>query len=147
MSLLLRRARATDLPRIAELSEQLGYPVSREALAGRFSRITSDEEHAVFVAEGEGGRLVGWTHASPRRLLESEAFMEIEALVVDASARRQGVGRALISEVERWALGRGFPTIRVRSNVLRKEAHDFYPSVGFTRIKTQHTYEKHLGRP
>jgi len=146
MALIVRRARAADLPRIADLSSQLGYPVLLEALERRFSRIASDAEQAVFVAETTDGRLVGWTHANPRRLLESEAFMEIEGLVVDASARRQGVGRALIAEVERWSLERGVTTIRVRSNVLRKEAHDFYPSVGYARLKTQHTYERRLGR-
>ncbi|HYZ89808.1 MAG TPA: GNAT family N-acetyltransferase [Myxococcales bacterium] len=90
------------------------------------------------------GQLIGWTHVHPHVLLESEPGAEIGALVVDASARRHGAGRALVAQAVHWARQHGFKRLLVRSNVARDEAHRFYPSIGFKRIKTQHNYELSL---
>jgi GNAT superfamily N-acetyltransferase len=142
MTVETRPMNGDDLRRVAELSRELGYPVSTSSLQDRFSRIVG-AGHALFVAQS-GRRVVGYIHVYPQLLLESEPHAEIGALVVDASARRQGVGRALVAEARRWSLDRGFRALRVRSNVVRDEAHRFYPSLGFTRIKTQHNYELSL---
>ena len=140
-----RPMRIDDLERVAELSRQLGYPVSPSDLEVRFSRIV-DAGQGLFVAQS-GDRIVGWTHVHPQLLLESEPHAEIGALVVDSSARRQGAGRALVAEARRWSRQHGFARLRVRSNIARDEAHHFYPSIGFTRIKTQHNYELRLDGP
>ena len=76
--------------------------------------------------------------------LESGEQAELAGLVVSSDARRLGVGRALVAAAEAWTRAAGFPTLRVRSNVLRAESHAFYRSVGFVPVKTQHTYEKSL---
>jgi ribosomal protein S18 acetylase RimI-like enzyme len=137
-----RAMRKEDLGRVAELSGQLGYPVSQDDLVDRFSRIV-DAGHALLVAH-DAGQVIGWIHVHPQLLLESEPHAEIAALVVDATSRRQGAGRALVAEGQRWSRQRGFGLLRVRSNIARHEAHHFYPSLGFTRIKTQHNYELRL---
>jgi GNAT superfamily N-acetyltransferase len=142
MAVEIRPMRGDDLDRVAELSRQLGYPVPRTNLEDCFSRIV-DAGQALFVAQS-GDRVIGWIHVHPLLLLESEPQAEIGGLVVDSTARRQGAGRALVAEARRWSLQRGFRALRVRSNVARDEAHRFYPSIGFTRIKTQHNYELRL---
>jgi GNAT superfamily N-acetyltransferase len=53
-----------------------------------------------------------------------------------------GVGRNLVGAVESWARDRGIETVSVRSNIVRVEAHPFYQSMGFDRVKTQHAYRK-----
>jgi GNAT superfamily N-acetyltransferase len=132
-----------DLSTVRDLSTQLGYPTDDDALARRFARIDGAPDEALFVAD-DGGRVLGWIHVHPRWLLESEPYAEIGGLVVDESARRRGVGRALVSRVEAWAKERGFQRMRVRSNVMRVASHALYASLGYERIKTQHTYERVL---
>ena len=135
----IRRMSMTDLARVAMLSGQLGYPVATEVLARRFAALAADPDHDVFVALLDGC-VVGWAHVFEQRLLESEPYAEIGGLVVDADSRRRGVGRALVDEARRGASARGLGFLRVRSNVVREEAHRFYPSLGFTVLRTQHVY-------
>jgi len=47
---------------------------------------------------------------------------------------------------ESWGHGRGTASLRVRSRVGRVESHPFYESLGFSRAKTQHVYQKTLHR-
>ena len=88
--------------------------------------------------------VAGWTHVHTVHTVDSGSYAEIGALVVDPKCRRQGAGRALVRGVERWARDRGLQRLRVRSNVLRSESHQFYPGVGLERIKTQHVYGRSL---
>ena len=139
-----RRMEPGDLDRVGELSEQLGYPVDPRPLRARFDRLSADASQALFVALDGADRVVGWINVQPRWLLEADPFAEIIALVVDARVRRQGIGRGLVTAAETWARTAGFERLRVRSNVTRAESHDFYLSLGFERLKTQHTYLRRL---
>jgi GNAT superfamily N-acetyltransferase len=132
-----------DLVQVSELSGQLGYPVSLGDLERRFSTIARREDAGAFRRRG-GGRIVGWTHVYATHLLESPSFAEIGGLVVRAGSRRIGAGRALVEAADRWAREQRLDRVRVRSNVLRTEAHRFYPACGFKLIKTQHNYEREI---
>ncbi len=70
--------------------------------------------------------------------------MEILGLIVSAAARREGVGRKLLAQVESWAKEVGAGAVVVRSNSKREESHVFYPAMGYQAIKTQAVYEKRL---
>lgn len=133
-----------DLPRVAALSGQLGYPVALDVLRARFLRLAGRDGERLFVAE-HGGRIVGWLHVGTHDSLEADPCALIAGLVVDEGARRLGVGRALVAAAEAFARARGLPRMRVRSNVQRPEAHAFYPAVGYVLEKTQHAYGKRLG--
>src|SRR5262245_35581254 len=128
----------------AELSGQLGYPATAGQIERRFDGVSGDPESALFVAEDEDGRVVGWVHVLGRWLLETDRFAEIAGLVVDAAARRKGAGRALVSAAESWAASRGYVTMTVRSNVKRVEARAFYESAGYAIVKAQNVYKKPL---
>jgi GNAT superfamily N-acetyltransferase len=95
----------------------------------------------VIVAHGPIG-VVGFAHAQVVRPLVSAVCVEIAALVVGVSARRSGAGRVLVAAVESWAHELGITRLRVHSNVVRDEAHRFYPALGFELHKTQHLYAK-----
>lgn len=60
----------------------------------------------------------------------------------EGKARRRGVGRLLVSEVEGWAEAQGLAVVGVRSNIVRAESHPFYESLGYARGKTQHVYSR-----
>ena len=55
-----------DAPEVADLSGQLGYPSTVAQIRRRFERLSVDTDSAVFVAEGEGGRIAGWVHVLGR---------------------------------------------------------------------------------
>ena len=135
---------ARDLPEAARLAGQLGYPTTEDEIAARFAGLAGSTEDYVCVAETEGSRIAGWMHLHVYRTLEGDAQVEILGLVVDSESRRQGVGRALMAEAERWARARGVAAIRLRSNIVRAGAHAFYQALGFRIIKTQHAFEKRL---
>ncbi|MBK9071799.1 MAG: GNAT family N-acetyltransferase [Myxococcales bacterium] len=140
MSVKVRPMRIEDVSRVSELSAELGYPVAVEVLERRFARIVENAAQALFVAAIDG-RVAGWIHIHPQWLLESEPYAEIGGLVVSKDARRRGAGRALVLEAQRWARTQGLARLRVRSNINRQEAHQFYPALGFAWVKTQHNYE------
>ncbi len=140
----LRAATLADAARMAELSGTLGYPNEAADLAARLSRLLPRDGELVLVAEVPPGRVVGWAYAVQRESLEAPARCELLGLVVDAGARRRGVGRQLVRAVEEWAAGRGLDRMVVRSNVARPESHPFYEGIGYERVKTQHTYSKPL---
>jgi N-acetylglutamate synthase-like GNAT family acetyltransferase len=142
----VRAALIGDVPRLAELSGVLGYPVAVEKLAARVDRLLARDEDVLLVAEN-GGRVVGWIHAAEQELVESGRRCEILGLVVDAEQRRGGAGRRLVAAIEIWAHHRGLEEVSVRSAITRSESHPFYERLGFVRVKTQHVYRKRISAP
>lgn len=142
----IRLARAADAAEVARLSAQLGYPAEAAVFAARLQAIAASPRHAVLVAvdAGDETRLLGMVGVEQRLMIEIGERAEIVAMVVDAAARRGGVGRALIQAGCDWARAHGSDAVFLRSNVVRPEAHAFYPALGFERSKTQHVYVKRL---
>lgn len=142
----IRPATVDDAAAIARLSGQLGYPADAATFARRLALIAGSPRHAVFVAldADAGAKVLGMVGVEQRLMLETGEPAEIVAMVVDADARRAGIGRALIAAASDWARQRGCTRIFLRSNVLRDQAHAFYPALGFTHIKSQHVYEQAL---
>jgi PhnO protein len=54
------------------------------------------------------------------------------------------VGKLLLEAAVGWAAEQGYGKLRVRSNVVREEAHRFYEREGFQRIKTQAVFDRKL---
>ncbi len=140
----IRTARTQDAPAIARLSTQLGYPQSGDAAARALRAIRLESSGEVLVFVNEGGEVVGWIHVLLAPRLESGTFAEIGGLVVDEAARGVGIGGRLVQAAESWAGAHGSPTIRVRSNIIREEAHRFYAARGYELAKTQAVFVKNL---
>jgi GNAT superfamily N-acetyltransferase len=139
----IRNADLADAAVIAELSGQLGYPDREQAIAERLACILGRKGTAVFVAELDG-KVVGWAHAAGQQFIESPPFAELAGLVVDRDARRLGVGSRLVEACAQWARNQGFGQIRVRCNVVREDAHQFYRKVGFAKLKSQIVFRMDL---
>ena len=125
---------------VRRLSEQLGYPVSTAQIESNINEIIASENHAAFVAF-YNQKIVGWIHAFRAMLIESKPFIEIGGLIVDENFRNSGIGKKLVEKVKVWALKKAINEVRVRSNVLRAEAHKFYLNNGFTEIKQQKVFQ------
>jgi GNAT superfamily N-acetyltransferase len=98
----------------------------------------------LLVAAEAGDRAVGFIQAHRLCVIEAGYGVEILGLVVSTKARRSGIGRALVAEVEDWARKAGADAVVVRSNTKRSESHIFYPAMGYTNVKTQTVYKKRL---
>ena len=139
-TLRIRQMAETDAEVVATLAGELGYPNEAAAIRGRVRTI--GESDLLLVAVDTSDKAVGFIQAHRVCIIEVGFRVEILGLVVSSSARRSGIGRRLIAEVERWARNIGAEAISVRSNSKRTEAHIFYPALGYTKIKTQAVYEK-----
>jgi GNAT superfamily N-acetyltransferase len=134
---VIRRATDDDSDAVRDLARQLGYPHGGAALAG----ICARDDHAVFVAVEEG-RVAGFVHVCVMLSLESDAYAEIRALVVDEAQRGRGLGEQLVRAAEEWSHARQLGKVRVRSNVIRERARRFYERIGYKVVKTQNVFDK-----
>ncbi len=143
----VREARAGDAAALAGLMTELGYPTAKPRAAERLAALFASADDVVFVAVAADGAVVGFVHAAERRLLVSERFVEMEALIVTAAARRHGVAAGLVDAVEAWTRARGVAELRVRARIERDAAHRFYQERGFALAKQQRLFVKALGEP
>jgi GNAT superfamily N-acetyltransferase len=140
----IRRAAVADAAEIARLSVQFGHPVLVRELCARIAALDEIPSQHLAVAEGSGATLLGWIQVERRLVLVAGERAEIIGLVVDAAARRRGVGALLVNAAQQWARAANLAEIIVRSNVVRDASHVFYLAMGFSRVKTQHIYAKSL---
>jgi GNAT superfamily N-acetyltransferase len=139
----IRLVNKLDSAQLAGLAGELGYPSTPDQVETRLAGILSRPDQAVFVAEVEE-RIAGWVHVFACPTVELDLYAEVGSLVVDRDQRGRGIGKALMEKAEAWASERGIYEIRLRSNVLRREAHQFYEGLGYERIKSQFTFHKAL---
>jgi GNAT superfamily N-acetyltransferase len=140
----IRRARADDVPQLAQLSGQLGYPTTASEIKKRLRRLKPASQNALFVAESPGAGVVGWAHVSVMHLVEVGTRAELNGLIVAEGQRSLGAGARLLQAAEDWAHKRGCPSMSVRSNVIRERAHKFYERQGYEHYKTQKAFRKEL---
>jgi GNAT superfamily N-acetyltransferase len=121
--------------------EQLGYSVGDAEIQEVINAIREGSGE-VFVAES-GDNVVGCIDAIIDVRLAEGKVGEIASLVVLADCRGRGVGKALLEYAEDWLRGR-VETVRIRANVNRDDAHEFYATVGYTHVKEQKVFIKDL---
>src|SRR5436190_24016622 len=116
----------TDAPAIAALLGQLGYPTSSGDVWRRLSNLGGNGVAVVVV--DDSGKVAGVASATCYHTLHADGKTAyITALVTDVTARGQGVGRALVDAITRWALEQGCAKLAVTSAEHRADAHEFYP--------------------
>ena len=139
----IRKITVDDAEAVSNLSEQLGYPVSPEAIRERIQIIEGLNDHVVYVA-CDSYRAVAWIDVGVVHHLQAEPYAEIGGLVVSSELRSRGIGRQLVTVAEQWARDRGLASMLVRSRVSREAAHRFYEREGYQRTKTSAVFTKHL---
>ena len=134
---------AADAPAVALLATQMGYDLlPATTIAARLEEFAARQGHGCFVAECKGA-VLGWVDVfGVSMLISPRFFAEVGGLVVSASARRQGIGRALMAQAEAWAQEHSYAEVRLRSGLHRTEAHEFYQSLGYELAKTSHMFRK-----
>ena len=138
----IRKAKISDAKTLAALSEELGYPTQSTGMKKRIKRLRSRSDHVILVAETN--RVLGWVHACAVESVESDPYAEVRGMVVAETQRGSGIGTLLLSAAEQWARRRGFARVRVRTNVKRRLAIEFYRKRGYLLSKTQNVYDKKM---
>jgi GNAT superfamily N-acetyltransferase len=140
MQFIARYAEITDVDSIARLSEQWGYQSTQEKILRCLMDIRNNSDHVIYVLLHDE-QIIGWIHGIYSLRIESDPFVEIGGLVVDKDHRRLGLGKSLVEKIIEWSRFRNCRMIRVRCNIIRKEANIFYKNIGFNEIKEQKVYD------
>ena len=137
-AVIVRAARSHDFDAVTRLLEELGRPEvteeTRDACRAVFEAQVLDPEAAHLVAEADDGAVVGFCslHFRPRlNHLTPQAW--VPDLIVAPTARRAGVGLALLEEAERQARGRGCHDLTLESAHFRTDAHRLYTRFAMTQ--------------
>jgi GNAT superfamily N-acetyltransferase len=140
MSVTLRLLESTDADAISALLPDLGYAATADQVRRRLAALREWPDQDAFVAVADG-QVVGLCHVQGVRLLVSDGYAEIQALVVSAACQGQGIGRRLVAHARDWAFARGYDRVRLRSGVQREAAHAFYEHLGFEKAKASYAFE------
>ena len=129
----IRAAVAGDAEAIASLLAELGYPSDRHAVAGRLAAVAASDSDAVFVAVARGVPVgLSTVHIIPL-FHRPSPLARITAFVVAESARRKGIGAALVRACQQFAASHHAERLEVTSGDARSGAHAFYLAQGFHR--------------
>ncbi|QIL40088.1 GNAT family N-acetyltransferase [Pedobacter sp. HDW13] len=139
----IREILEQDAEGIAKLSTALGYESNTAQTLNRIVQINNSSENCAFVAVLDQA-VVGWIHGFFTLRIESDPFVEIGGLIVDANFRGQQIGKQLIEGVKRWAKKQNVKKLKVRCNTKRTESHKFYETIGFKENKQQVAFEMEL---
>lgn len=140
MNVSIRKATLADAAAICRLSAQLGYEATVFETNTRLQALFESKTDSVFVAVADD-LVIGWAHGFYATRLESAPFVEIGGLVVETNARGAGIGKKLVQQIIAWSAEFAVGKIRVRTNTLRLETHQFYQKIGFTETKEQKIYD------
>jgi len=139
----IRAISKNDAKSIARLSTELGYPSNVAQTLARIMQINKSSENCAFVAILDQ-IVVGWIHGFHTFRVESDSFVEIGGLIVDANFRERQIGKQLIESVKQWAKELEVKKLKVRCNTRRTESHKFYKTIGFKENKQQIAFEMDL---
>jgi GNAT superfamily N-acetyltransferase len=140
MPFFTREVMPGDAADINQLSNQLGYAITVPETLQNIIAIGESKNEVIFVAE-QGRGVVGWIHVFHALRLESGSFCEIGGLVVNDKDQKMGIGKMLIEKARLWCREKGNSTLRVRCNIKRTDAHQFYLKLGFKENKQQKIFE------
>jgi len=139
----------SDAPEVARLLATLGYEWAIKEMSSRLSVFLASGEYGLVAVRSQAGAtrpLLGVVtlHITPV-LHRAGPVGRLTALVVDESARGQGVGRALANAAEAYFVARGCVLVEVTSNNRLTDAHAFYERLGYTATSLR--FGKPLPRP
>jgi N-acetylglutamate synthase-like GNAT family acetyltransferase len=131
MDFQIRDAIASDADCVAALLDSLGYPATSRAAADHIERFSEHPDSRLQVADSAAGLLgLVATHFVPR-MDDDQISCRITDLVVHPSARRAGIGAALLAAAEAEARRARAPRLDLSSGDWRDDAAAFYAAMGF----------------
>ncbi len=99
------------------------------------SALVRDAVSTLMIARDDKGDIVGALTLAVYRVPSGVRAM-VEDVIVDGSARGQGIGEALVQRAIDLAKEKGVGTIALTSSPFREAANRLYVRVGFTKRET-----------
>lgn len=133
MAYFIRKAKENDIPVLSLLMEELsGMPISQNDMNNRLQMAEKSSTDAIFVYEEEGDIKATLVFRIRENIREVSRYGEICIVIVKSSAKRQGIGKRLMSFAEQHASDLGCIGTYLISGFGRKgEAHPFYLDLGY----------------
>lgn len=129
-----------DVPALASLFSQLGYPTDEYHVLANLIKYQSLSQQKAWVAE-ESGQVIGCIAVSLIHYFHRPGtFLRIITLVIDQSYRGKGIGRLLINQAETYAKNMGCSHIELTSGSQRINAHAFYKALGYLDVSNEKRY-------
>lgn len=131
--LIVRHATGRDAGSLEELYAQLsprsgGVSVDPD----RLDQIADDPRNLLLVVEHEGVVVAtALLTICLDAMYRSQPFGVVENVVVDASRRSLGCGRALLEAVDRAALSADCSKVMLLSGIMRNDAHAYFTAMGY----------------
>ncbi|WP_435788398.1 GNAT family N-acetyltransferase [Clostridium sp.] len=142
MKIVIRECKTQDYTDIVLLNKnEMGYEYPAEDTKKQLKQLLNDSNHKIYVAV-VGDKVVGYIHASNYELLYAPYLKNIMGIAVSSHFRKNGIGKMLLNEVEKWAKGTGACGVRLVSGATRIGAHAFYTSCGYDGNKEQKNFKK-----
>ncbi len=141
--IIIRQAKIEDNKDICKICcDDLGYNCSEELVKERLEGLDKNSERVLVAVYNS--EVVGYLHAQIYKTLYFEELINFLGLAVSKEYRNKKVGTKLVNEIENWAKENGIKKVRVNSGFSRKEAHEFYRSLGYNNEKEQIRFLKNL---
>lgn len=141
--IIIRQAKIEDYKDICKICcDDLGYNCSEELVKERLEGLDKNNERVLVAVYNS--EVVGYLHAQIYKTLYFEELINFLGLAVSKEYRNKKVGTRLVNEIENWAKENGIKKVRVSSGFSRKEAHEFYRSLGYNNEKKQIRFLKSL---
>lgn len=141
--IIIRQAKIEDYKDICKICcDDLGYNCSEELVKERLKGLDKNNERVLVAVYN--GKVVGYLHAQIYKTLYFEELINFLGLAVSKEYRNKKAGTKLVNEIENWAKENGIKKVRVNSGFSRKEAHEFYRSLGYNNEKKQIRFLKSL---
>ncbi|MGK9175085.1 GNAT family N-acetyltransferase [Yokenella regensburgei] len=129
----IRAAELKDIPSLKRLFLQLGYKPDSANLEQRISEQHDRLCTLVAVSENEVCGVIVINFIMP--VHEDSLWALVSALVIDESARGQGVGQQLLIASEHIAALKKCSQIELSSSEKRVKAHNFYEKNGYKEVR------------
>ena len=131
--MIIRDMVRDDIPQVAQLYHQFWNEESSrvEAMLHKYDTLQETGTH-ILLSAVENDRVIGTVMGVICHEIYGDctAFLVLENLIVDKGYRNQGVGKALVSELESRVKGKCAQVILV-TEAERDEALAFYESIGY----------------
>ena len=131
--MITREIITDDIPQLALLYKQFwGEESCVEAMYIKFNQVSKLGSH-IFICALENNQLIGSVTGVICEEIYGDCrpFMVLENMIVDEKYRNQGIGKALIFELEKVASNKNCTQIILVTESNRIDACEFYESVGY----------------
>ena len=144
MEFQIRECKMEDASAIYNLnSAELGYEYAIDRTKTKLKYLLKSKKDQIFVAT-VGGVVVGYVHACDYDLIYAPHLKNIMGIAVLSEYKQQGIGKALLTEIEKWAKKTRAAGVRLASGKTRKGAHEFYRRCGYHAVRAQLNFKKYF---